>query len=160
MIVECPHCYVKVIPSQEGICPSCRQNTRDLSGTDPSRGSLSIHEHERLPDLCFQCGVRTSQRVRVSRRRYDENDPAPTPLAAVLLNLFTLLGGYIFLGGTRQVMRVRILLPQCRSCARQQGPPDPRYVNYESHNMTFVVNKAFRNEVYLLRRGHELHGPR
>jgi len=116
-MVECPHCYVRVIPSQEGICPACQKNTRDLSGTDLTRGSLTIEDCERLPDMCFQCGVGTSLRVRVSRRRYNENDPAPTPFAAVLLTILGFLAGHIFLIGSRQAIEVRIRLPQCTARA-------------------------------------------
>ena len=133
-IIECPHCYTKVIPLANNICPACRNDMSDLEGVDPNQVSLSIHESEELPSFCYSCNMYTERYIRVSGDK--ESD------------LEVLLFGRSSPEATSNVI---INLPQCEQCS-EIDEPKPVDVDYDHQKMTFVVHREFRERVFQLRK--------
>ena len=72
MLIECPHCHVRVAPSHDGaMCPSCHQSVNELNGINPNRALLLIRSTARMPELCSQCGIPTSRFARIEAEQYD-----------------------------------------------------------------------------------------
>ena len=40
LVVQCPHCHVRVLPKANNICPACRKDMTDLQGVDLNQVSL------------------------------------------------------------------------------------------------------------------------
>lgn len=133
-IVECPHCYTKVIPLANNICPACRNDMSDLEDVDPNRLAFVIRESEELPSFCFSCNRYTERTVRISGDHES------------LLEKF-------FFGEARpeRTTNVIIFLPQCEQCAELEEP-EPTSIDYEHQTMTFAVHFEFRDRVIQLRR--------
>ena len=83
-VIVCPHCYARVMPSGEGICPACRRDTRDTTGTDPQKTALSLPGNVRLPPYCHACGAPTERTIDVKQTL--QGDPGNTP--ALVSNMF------------------------------------------------------------------------
>jgi hypothetical protein len=133
LFVECPHCYTKVIPLANNICPACRSDISDLEGVDPNRFSFTIHEGEELPAYCFSCNRYTERIVRISGdhesllEKFFFGEPSP-----------------------ERTTNVIIYLPQCDQCAELEEP-EPTEVDYDHQTMTFAVHFEFRERVIRLR---------
>ena len=144
-LVDCPHCYTSVVPNDEGICPACRKNVHETSGTDLSRASISISMRDVLPDVCYHCGCPTEQSIYVIGKRSSDDD-APSPLVALLTTVasFVLLPFTIIWNRTSETAEVSLHLPQCEACAASAGKPNPEFVNFQQDSMTFIVDKQFK----------------
>jgi hypothetical protein len=133
LIVECPHCHVRVLPMANNICPSCRNDITDLEGVDPNEISLVIHESEELPSFCYSCNRFTERVIRVSSDR--ESD------------LETSLFGSPLPENTTNII---IYLPECEDCAQIKVPVKTS-ADYDHQTITLVVHKGFRERVLQLR---------
>jgi len=133
IFVECPHCYTKILPLADNTCPACQGDLSDLTGVDPNRVSLLIHESEELPSYCYSCNQYTEQQVRVSGDHES------------ILSKF-------FIGNVspEETTNVVIFLPQCELCSEIEDP-EPIEVDYEQQTMTFVVHTGFRDHVIQFR---------
>jgi hypothetical protein len=141
-IVECPHCYTRVLPLANNICPACQNNIFDMQDVDPNQVSLSLHESEELPAFCYSCNQYTERHVRVSGDK--ESD-----LEKVILGL-----GILFTRPSKRTevgtTNVIIYLPQCEQCGEYNNP-EPIDVDYERQTMTFIVQRGFHDRVFQLR---------
>lgn len=149
MIIECPHCYTRVMPGPEGECPACRKNTRDTAGTDPAKTAMSIPNQASLPPVCCECGRPTDRYVKVTRsvRVQGAAEGSGGTLASIglwLLGGFTIFASSGHSRGTSGDVIV-IHMPQCPLCGAE-GPPSPKSVNAEELRMTFVVHKVFKEK--------------
>lgn len=140
MLIQCPHCYTKVMPKPDGSCPACQKDTADLRGTDPTRHSLRLLQGTSLPGICCDCGEETDRYFIVSCTSSTDRDQ----LSGFAQSLIALLVSwpmalYFFLLGIQNRTVVRIRMPQCHDCALT-SPPKPRYVDYGNARMTFVVH--------------------
>ncbi|MCQ3936059.1 MAG: hypothetical protein DPW18_03310 [Chloroflexi bacterium] len=133
IIVECPHCYTKILPLADNTCPACQGDLSHPVWMDSNRVSLLIHESEELPSYCYSCNQYTEQKVRVSGDQ-----------ESLLSELLT---GDV---SPEQTSNVVIFLPQCESCAEMEDP-EPVEVDYELQTMTFVVHAGFRDRVIQFR---------
>jgi hypothetical protein len=131
-IIECPHCHVKVLPTSNNICPACRKDIASPEGVDPDEVSLTIHEAEELPPLCYSCNQYTDRTIRVSGDKESELGSFFSPTDV----------------GTSNVV---IFLPQCEGCGDEFGEPELVNVDYEYQKMTLVVHRGFRERVFELR---------
>jgi hypothetical protein len=146
-MIECPHCFTRVIPTSEGECPACRRNVRETGGTDPTKTTLSIADGAAtLPRYCCDCGRSTERRLKVKCKITSDVESG---WAAVLSTIFAALTG-VFVGGIEDDPHRRVTLviriPQCEMCA-SHGRPVPVRVNLEESRMTFVVHKEFESRV-------------
>jgi hypothetical protein len=146
-IVECTHCYTKVLPPLSGECPACGKNTKDISGTDPTRTSLSIGHGEELPPFCCDCGNKTDRFVKVIRS-VSQKDGGVDSLRLIyfLLGWFLNVIFFILAARNRSSDVVVVRVPQCRDC-RKNGSPKPISVNSEKLRMTILVNRHFKQLV-------------
>src|SRR5690242_19594654 len=72
MIVECPHCFLRVFVANDGICPKCRRDVNDLTGADVTKIGLLISPSAPIPSRCVCCGSGTMRRVPVqASMQYD-----------------------------------------------------------------------------------------
>jgi len=125
LIIECPHCHVKVLPMANHICPACRKNILDLKDVNPNQVSLTISESEELPTFCHSCNLYTERYIRVS----GDKESAIFGLAA-----------------PENTSNVIIYLPQCEECAGWQEP-EIVSVDYDHQTMNIVVHKGFQERV-------------
>src|SRR6187551_2773131 len=115
-MLDCPHCYARVLLRSDGACPSCGEDTR-RPGVGPRRALLEILADEPLPDSCLNCGQFTDRTTIVRYRRAVEGDGAPSWFVALLTSALALLVGYIFFWlRTKAVLHLEFRLPQCRDC--------------------------------------------
>jgi hypothetical protein len=133
LIVECPHCHVRVLPKANNICPACQNDMADLQGIDPNQVALTIRESEDLPSYCFSCNRFTERRIRVSADQ--ESD-----LQNMLFGLPT----------PDKTTNVIIYLPQCDECAGWKEV-EQTGTDYDQQTITLVVHKGFRDHVFQLR---------
>jgi len=129
LVVECPHCHVRVLPLPNHICPSCRNDMTNLEGVDPNQVSLAIHEAEELPSFCYSCNRYTERLIRVSADQ--ESD------------LETALFGRSRSENTTNVI---IYLPECEDCSNINEPVKTD-VDYDHQTITLLVHKGFRDRV-------------
>jgi hypothetical protein len=133
LIVECPHCHVRVLPKANNICPACHNDMSDLQGIDPNQVSLTIRESEELPSFCFSCNRFTERRIRVSADKESDLETALFGLAS-----------------PKKTTNVIIYLPQCEECAEWKEL-ERVGADYDHQTMTIVVHKGFRDHVLELR---------
>jgi len=134
VIIECPHCHIRVIPKPNNICPACQEDISNLEGTDPDQVAFTIHESEDLPDYCFSCNSYTERIIRVSA---DEE-------SGILNAIF----------GTPEpedTTNVILYLSQCDLCDERDKDPQRVEVDYEHQTMTLVVHRGFRDRVLQMR---------
>ena len=150
MIVECPHCYSKVMPSVSGECPSCRHNIHDLQDVEPEKTALTISSCDRLPPVCCDCGNSTQRYVTVTRKVSHKKEPDSGAGVALILGM--LVSWIFWIVAAVKGLRTRtqdliiVELPQCELCGTL-GPPAPIRVNSEELHMTFVVNQKLKQQV-------------
>lgn len=160
MAIECPHCYLTVIPLASGACPSCRQNTRDRSGVDPNRVTRVIGEQAALPEICCRCSGQTRRVVRVtsdmdtadpSRPSARNDEEADRTGGFIMRLLFGPIWGRLFgwsmtsAGGpssSGRRLNVTVRMRQCHECARR-GRVEPVHVDFDYCRMKFVVHRRF-----------------
>ena len=133
LIVECPHCHVKVIPKANNICPACQNDVSNLQGVDFNKVSVSVYESEELPTFCYSCNRFTERPIRVSGDKESDSEKAifgsPSP---------------------EKTTNVIIYLPQCDDCA-EWDEPEIISVDYEHQSLKVMVHKGFRDRVTQLR---------
>ncbi len=150
MVIECPHCHRRVLPSENNICPACRKDISDTRGVDPNLVSLVLSDCTKLPPYCYSCNSPTERYVKIEEKVEIGGD---SPLAKAFLTLTTVLSplvGHVTLsaprtGGEKHAVNIRI--PQCEQCAKK-GKPTPEHVNFKQETMTLIVHRGFRDRVY------------
>ncbi len=152
MILDCPHCHLRVGTGKDGICPNCHADVLDLSNVDPNMSVLFVRPDSVVPDICCVCGVPTSRRAKIVSHGA-RNANADTSGEAEGLGLFALLGmlvvplsGLMGLSGTsrhsRVSLRVSLSVPQCDLCAGEEIKPIE--VDHEKARMKLYVHKNFK----------------
>lgn len=147
MFVECPHCYNRVMPTANNICPACRKDISDTRGVDPNLTALDVHESSNLPPYCYSCNSPTKRYANIIEKVEIGGD---TPLARFLLVLISILTLRVAISNLQtqgKKSSVSIYIPQCERCA-QLGKPKPKHVDFEQRAMTFIVHKGFRDRVH------------
>jgi len=146
-LIQCPHCYFRVLPSKEGFCPSCHKDVHDLSGIDPSRTLMDIPDTMPLPDYCLNCARPTKRRVKI----HSKVDQDKEPTLFNFLKHLVLAGSvplfayaeYGDMNGTSPTIVLNV--PQCAECAGREKPK-PVHTDFENMRMTFIVHKNFKRE--------------
>jgi hypothetical protein len=149
MLVECPHCFTRVLPRPDGQCPSCQQSTQSIRDADRESVTVIVRENSQMPDFCCTCMIPERRLVRVVRSR---DVPGTSDVAGsigvrfALQLLLPLIGDIIHIAfgapksSNSQAVVVRVR--QCRECSRHQ-PLEPVFVNFDGYNMKFVAHRNF-----------------
>jgi hypothetical protein len=145
LLIECPHCHVRVLPMQNNICPACKKVLSDSPSLDLNKVAIVVRESQELPPYCYACNAHTDRYVRIE----GEEEPL---WSKILLGI----GAFLFLRPSwlrrsdqidEQTVNVFIFLPQCEQCA-EFGKPKPIRVDFEDQQMTFLGSSGFRDRVY------------
>lgn len=145
MMLDCPHCYRRVLPLTNGECPICHRDTSETRGTDNSKTRVCLTEKSVLPDVCASCGGYATRRVAVKARGLNtgSNDLAGSGNTVRIPGLIGLLLGIFFKrDGTVGKASMQILLPQCDQCYGVQKM-EPDLVDFERYESWFVVHRNF-----------------
>lgn len=151
MFVECPHCNLRVGIGTDGMCPNCRRDTRDTSGTDPEKSTLIVACKAVMPDVCCSCGLPTTRRTTLASRgaRNVERSGSEAPglfFAALtwLIAPFALIFGNNRSRQTsRVVLKLKLSIPQCDLCS--SNAIEPIEVDHERGWMRLLVHNTFRD---------------
>jgi hypothetical protein len=139
MVIECPHCYKKVIPMQDGRCPGCGKNTKDTSNVNLNMTLLEIPQSSPLPQICCLCGENAEGTVLIERSNAKGGESL---FIRILVFVFSPML-YLFGNGfQRTTTKLKIYLPSCSKCSC--GTFEPRHVDFENYSMTFAVHKKFK----------------
>ena len=133
LVVECPHCHVRVLPIVNNICPACRNDMSNLQKVDPNQVALAISESEELPSFCYSCNRYTERSIRVSGDK--ESD-----LAKAIFGL----------ASPENTSNVIVYIPQCEECAEWKEL-ELVGVDYDHQIVTIAVHKGFQERVLQLR---------
>ena len=149
MIVDCPHCYTRVVPTSHGGCPACRQSVFEASEADHSKASISVAHLEQLPTVCCDCGCATDHTVKITRKISRKSEVQPSDdLLSHIGSLFSWIGWLLAVlrGEFRSRIgdQVIVRMPQCAICS-ESGIPDPIHVNAQELRMTFIVNQELKS---------------
>ncbi len=135
--VECPHCYTRVLPMENNICPACKMDMSDTHDIDPRLVSLVIRESDDLPPYCYSCNSYTERYVKVVGDKGTLLDQSFGSVVSLFVPRRKI---------EENTSNVFVRLPQCELCA-EAGEPSPLYVDYINQNMTFIVNIDFKKRV-------------
>ena len=135
--VECPHCYTRVLPMENNICPACNMDMSHTEDVDPTLVPLIVWESEDLPPYCYSCNSYTERYVKVIG---DQGTLLDRSLASVV-SLFVPARKF-----EENTSNVFVRLPQCEVCAEVKEP-SPLYVDYVNQSMTFLVDISFKERV-------------
>lgn len=143
---DCPHCYSRIFPTREGLCPSCRG---DLSAPKlQPLTSVQIRLGDEIPLLCVCCGQATKETIDVGRSKTEGGQAWPIKVLVFLFSPMLMLLAQRELQGKRSELSFQ--LPFCASCRSQRPAPQPAFVNYAQHEMELIVHDdfgaAFRGE--------------
>jgi hypothetical protein len=141
MLGECPHCYRKVIPLSDNHCPACQKNVLAVDGVDRNLTSMTVRASLNLPSHCYSCDAPTTRFVSIKRSLVKR---AENPIVRLVLAGFA--WWTLLLTGPKRLRDVAVRLPQCPECARR-GRPEPRHVDFERFEMSFVVNRRWRERL-------------
>jgi len=136
----CPHCFNIILPKDDRSCPSCLRNIDDLEGANTSLTTFVINEKMKLPEICCICGISTN-RMKVFSERCDPAVWHPDDKT---------LYDYSRAWPIKKDIAptVEIKMPLCSICEKRYKNI-LQYVEYENHEMTFIVSKVFREKVLL-----------
>jgi hypothetical protein len=155
MLTKCPHCFRGVVPYDDGRCPSCQKNVRDLKNADTSKTRIVVDEATAFPSVCCTCGTSTNRSTKVRRlgeiasgmgaRRVRSYEPS-VPMQIFLFMIFGLISVLFFFARSGEANRarasMRVRIPQCKNCYKA-SPVKPEMVDLEHHRFGFVVHRKF-----------------
>lgn len=151
-IPNCPHCYRRVIPSDDGICPACQRNMNEASGSDPNKVLITLAPRDKLPGVCHECGSPTRHLKKLSV----SSEPEGTFLAGgvaqrVLGHLLdhTPLGLFNRLEQIKNQVVISLALPTCERCVKKIRSITPRYIDFDSRRVDVLVHKEFKKALTL-----------
>lgn len=165
MLIDCPHCFTRVVPKADGTCPACQKDTRETAGGDLTRATMPVAQGDVLPPVCCHCGRDTRRCVAVSIEAAGKGQDLPGGGTAIslLLSLASLFVSmlaflilwpvfvYRLLRGIAGTSVVEVRVPQCEVCAAY-GDPRPQRVDFENARMTLVVHKRLKEATAVARR--------
>lgn len=145
-IIECPHCYNKVLVSLENICPSCRKNVKEISqnNQDLSFVTISLGQKE-LPDVCIMCGSNADEIRTFSFNLPTEDVDIASNATGILTFLFFGLGFF----KKQAHIAINYAAPICKLCTKNERLK-PVHVNQELHELKILAHKKFKEQYYKL----------
>jgi hypothetical protein len=153
-MIDCPHCFLRVIPMKGGVCPSCHGDTT-VARTD-GRQLLEVTEKANLPKLCCTCAKSCERQIRLKSIRSIQGEKVIRQDAGELSLAFL----WFFLGWFSLALKfassmtssrdgrevvVEVLVPQCLACSNG-APLEPIRVDYDFFRMDLAVAREFADE--------------
>ena len=143
MLVDCPHCYTRVVPKSDGTCPACQREMALEDGVRSTWTTMKISQGAHLPPVCCECGSRTRRYVHVDA----DTGSGPKAWLEIIASLTSWPSTlWMFWQTMKRTSCVRVRMPQCSECGRS-GKPKPRRVDFPNATMTFVVHRRFQHAV-------------
>lgn len=143
MIIECPHCFTKVIPKIDDSCPSCRKNVNIRSSNSINYQLLNVSERNRFPDICFKCGMRTT--VRRTFRNSKTNWMTDFERVFYAFLSYLIFRNVLLVSKSGTTYKTRIDIPICNECYSKNKNIDPEYFNPEEGQISYIVHKKFKD---------------
>lgn len=132
LIVECPHCHVRVVPMENNLCPACRENIQYIQNINFQKVAFTLRESEELPSYCHSCNAHTERLVRIAA---DEES-----------SLDTIIFGE---NSPENTSNVIIFLPECENCSDEEI--ELVEVDYDHQTMKIMTHPRFRENVLQFR---------
>jgi hypothetical protein len=121
--------------------PARRRRSRSKAHFYRKLTSMVVPESLTLPNYCYICDATTTRFVTIERSLVEKGENVVVRLLLALFWIWSLL-----FTGSKSLRTVAIRLPQCSECAGR-GKPEPRHVDFERFEMTFVVNRNWRERL-------------
>lgn len=147
-IIECPHCFSRVLLTSDNKCPSCRKDPNDSKNANPNLTTATFFSYETLPENCIKCGQSTKRSVKFLVEKKDEN------WEWEILNAIPLIGDILspinnivkfFKKMEYKQNSITFKLPICDKCSNSEVKP--MHLNMDTDAITFIVHKAFKGEL-------------
>lgn len=152
MVLDCPHCHLRVGVNRDGICPNCNGNVHDLTGVDPTKSTLIVGPSAKHPEMCSQCGRATTRRVKVISDNAISTHGEESMSLGDRLGFRFLLGQIIPFAGliapgesattSHTRSRLAVSVPQCKLCSGE--PIRPIEAWHEQRLMKLLVDNGFK----------------
>lgn len=143
-IVECPHCYTRVMPSSSGICPACQKNINERPAL-PDMTQELIDTRWRPPAICMICGEPAEEHVDVIFTRVSPTQGERIALGGAFGAVLLLVRALLWLIGRTLKQRVAFSAPVC--CAHRSSQLlKPVEIDWSNGYFTFIVHRIFRDK--------------
>ena len=149
----CPHCFRRVIPAVDGICPACGKNTNDLANTDPYRTLVGLKSGVSLPPICHHCRAPTQNIKKLTVACAPEGTGFANGLGQLLARLFKPFGIMVKMERLNKAKELTLQLPTCEQCAKMVRRIAPHYVDFDAHRIDLIVHTEFKKAL------EEMHRP-
>jgi endogenous inhibitor of DNA gyrase (YacG/DUF329 family) len=150
MVIECPHCFTKVIADNNHICPSCGKNVNEIDIERSSKTSCVIQYNDNLPKYCIHCGKSTSDIVKFETDIEGGNSDKKFILYNLLIMILSFLAvftGWLILAQyNKNVQNYLLHYPICDSCKNAKLKLEIKNIDFKNERITVIVNKVFKNE--------------
>ena len=142
MVIECPLCFVDVLPMADGKCPACLGDTRKVSAESRCLTKTDLrHGQSDLPNICMVCGSPTERRIRFFEKAKNERySTQPHQAGGGLGLLITWLFDYV---GGKMHQEIEIRTPQCDECKKRKQNLRVQHLDFDRRMVTFVVHRDF-----------------
>lgn len=145
-LLDCPHCFGRILPMTDGRCPQCRNDTNARTREAAEMTVVSIDKESIVPDVCAGCGLPTYRRVTFKRKKHDPTDDDFTMFQFLMFGCVGAIG--LLLSGLfrgNRGLSIRVKLPHCLECHTRK-PLEPHSVSFEELQMRFVVHREFARQ--------------
>src|SRR5437667_6256772 len=140
----CPHCFRRVIPAVDGICPACGKNTNDRANTDPYRTLVGLKSGVPLPPICHHCGAPTQNIKKLTVASEPEGTIFANGLGQLLAHLFKPFGFIVKMERLNKTTELTLQLPTCEQCAKIVRRIAPHYIDFDAHRIDLIVHTEFK----------------
>ena len=148
MLVECPHCHVRVVPQhQNGVCGTCGKNVNEVDGINPNRGLLVIRQSARMPELCCQCGIPTSEMIEFLTEPPDESVVVHGLMATSMFRPVVRFVNFLRNLASPKSKHVPLTIPLCGFCRDKPFAPVPVYPSDELFQCSVHIDFKKRYDV-------------
>ncbi|MDB6135447.1 MAG: hypothetical protein JWM59_3690 [Verrucomicrobiales bacterium] len=135
MLVQCPHCFNRVLLRNDETCPSCQQPV-DVNGPEIVHKIVQIREGMKLPRVCFHCAAEATGHAMA--KLVAEREEADFALRFILARLLPSV-----FRGTSGAKVIRVDMPACRACEDKPQSAFLRGWDPRSGFLRVVVHRDF-----------------
>jgi len=123
-VTECPHCFLEVVASADGMCPNCQKDVNSVDAANLQRTTVLITPLSSFPAMCHLCNAPTKNVhsiVEWTAAMVHEDDQFSVfrwVLAAatfVFLPFYWIVMGKVS-GVRRAHSKIVLRVPTCRAC--------------------------------------------
>ena len=144
MLSDCPHCHATVLLLQDGRCPACGKNSRDLKGATPHLTRVVLRDEASVLGVCLGCGQPTAAFEAFKRSRRLGGESSAAKVLLFLVGLFRAETWELLIdpqvAGTKQT--VQVTFGRCERCVTT-GPVQEVHVDFTRRHVTLLAHRAF-----------------